>query len=85
VEERLEVIVEPRESQLSALLVDALREGDEDAKPRAVDVARPLEVDHELARAGIELREHRLLELLPVARDELALHGHVAHFPVPLQ
>src|SRR5688572_21087547 len=75
-EKRLEVIVEIRESQLTALLTNLLRQRDEDAQPRAIDVSGLAEVDQELALPLLELVQHLLLQLLPVADDELPLHVH---------
>src|SRR5690348_2114264 len=75
-EERLQVVVQIGESQLTALLPDLLREGHEHAETRAVDISRLREVDEELLLAPLQLVQHLLLQFLSVANDELALYIH---------
>src|SRR5207249_4093497 len=75
-EQRLEIFVEPRQSQIPALLADLLRERDQDAEAGGVDVAGAAEVDDELLGAALERVQHLLLELLPVADDQLPVDAH---------
>src|ERR1700716_676816 len=82
-EQGLQVVVEVGEPQLSALLANLLRERDEDAESRTVDVARLGEIDEEFLLAALQLVENLLLELLSVANDQLAFyinHDDVALF-----
>src|SRR6185312_12708151 len=71
-EQRLQVVVQVGEPKLSALLANLFRERNEDAEARTVDVARLTEIDQELLLALLELIENLLLQLLPVADNELA-------------
>src|SRR5215207_4857959 len=73
-EQCLEVVVQIREAELPALLADLLRERHEHPEAGAVDVARLAEVDEKLALAPLQLVEHLLFQLLPVADDQLAFH-----------
>src|SRR5690606_16835351 len=72
-EQRPQVVVEAGQAQLAALLADLLGQADEHAEAGGIDVARPGEVDQELACAALELLEHLLLQFLAIADDELAL------------
>src|SRR4030095_4143752 len=70
-EERLEVIIEVGQTELPALFANLLRQRDENAQARAVDVASLAEVDEEFLLTLLELIENLLLELLTVPHDEL--------------
>src|SRR5688500_13021832 len=72
-EQRLQVLVQSGEAQLTALLADLLRQADQHAQARAVDVAGVREVDEELPLPGVQTLENLLLQLLPIADDELTL------------
>src|SRR5690606_19860317 len=72
-EQRAEVVVQICQAQLAALLADLLRQAHEYAQTGRVDVPRAGEIDQELARAGLQLLEDLLLQLLPVSDDQLTL------------
>src|SRR6266576_1179873 len=74
-EQRLEVLVQPRQPQLAALLADLLGERHQDTQSRGVDVAGAGEVDDEPPGAALDGVEHLLLQLLAVAHDQLAVHA----------
>src|SRR5207302_3659201 len=71
-EKGLQVVVEIGETKLATLLADLLRERDQHSEAGAVDVAGLGEVDQKLAPAALELIENLLLQLLPIADDQLA-------------
>src|SRR6266508_1508464 len=75
-EQRLEVGVEAGEAQLAVLFANLLGERHQHPESRGVDVARLAEVDDEFAGAFLERLEDFLLQLLPVADDELSFHAH---------
>src|SRR5207245_10505169 len=68
--------VEPRQPQVPTLLADLLRERDQNAEAGGVDVAGAAEVDDEFLGAALEGVAHLLLELLPVADDQLPVDAH---------
>src|SRR5687767_10517246 len=78
-EQGAQVLIQVGQTQLAPLLANLLRQADQDAEPRGIDVARIREIDQELARAGLELFEDFLLELLAVAHDELSLNIDYRH------
>jgi hypothetical protein len=80
-EQRLEVVVQVREPELTALLADLFGEGHQYAEAGAVDVAGLGKVDEELSLAALQLVDHLLLELLSIADDELSFH--VNHDDLP--
>src|SRR5690606_23889365 len=69
-EQGSEVLVEVREPELPTLLADLLREADQHAEPRRIDVSGVGEVDQELPLSVLQLIQDLLLELLAVAHDE---------------
>src|SRR4051812_20107169 len=83
-EQRLQIVIEVRETQLSALLADLLGKRYENTKAGAVDVAGLREVDEELLLAPLELVQHLLLQLLAIADDELSLHINHDDVSLPL-
>src|SRR5690242_4584720 len=74
-EEGLQILVQAGQAEVPALLPDLLGEGDEDAQSRRIDVARGREIDHEFPGAAVQGLEDLLLQLLPVADDELPVHA----------
>src|SRR5262249_10141665 len=56
-EQRFEIVVQVRQAELPALLTDLLRQRNEHAKSRAVDVSRLGEIDQELLFTALELIE----------------------------
>src|SRR5438045_8871208 len=82
-EKRLEIIVEVGETQLATLLPNLLRQGDEHAESRAVDIAGLAEVDEKFLLTLLELIEHFLLQLLAIPYNQLTFyidHDHVSLF-----
>src|SRR5438105_5630938 len=75
-EQRLEVVVQVREPKLPTLLSNLLGQGHEHAESGTVDVSGLREVDEKLLLTTLQLVQHLLLQLLPVADDELALDIH---------
>src|SRR5207245_7496934 len=69
-EQGLEILIQAGESQVAALLANLLRERDEDAQARGIDVAGAGEVDDELLGPAVQRLEHLLLQLLAVADDQ---------------
>src|ERR1041384_8524293 len=72
-EEGAEVLVEPRDPELAAQVANLLRQRDQRAEPRRIDIAGPAAVDQEAALAPVESLLHQPLQLLAVAHDELAV------------
>src|ERR1043166_5674118 len=72
-EEGAKVLVEPRDPELSAQVADLLRQGDQRAEPRRIDIAGLAAVDQEAALAPVEALLHQRLQLRAVAHDELAV------------
>src|SRR6185503_13306084 len=75
-EQGLEIVIQIRQTQLTALLPNLLRQGDEHAKAGAIDVARLAEVDQELFLTLLELVQNLLLQLLTVSNNKLAFDIH---------
>src|SRR5262249_30649663 len=75
-EERAEVFVEPGEPELAAGLADLLGEGYQRAKAGRVDVSRARKVDQEAPLAPVQRRLDEVLELLPIAHDQLPFDLH---------
>src|SRR2546425_5621780 len=73
-EQRLEVGVEAGQAQLPALLADLFGERDQHAEPGRIDIPSLTKINHELAGAFLERLEDPLLQLLPVADNELSFH-----------
>src|SRR5262245_4268044 len=72
-EKRRQVLVEVCQAELPTLRADLPQEGDQHPDTGTVDIAGPTEVDEELALAALEFFEHKLLQLLSVGYDELAV------------
>src|SRR6266516_1438718 len=78
-EQRLQVGVETREPQLPTLFANLLRERNQDAESRRIDVAGFGKIDDELPGAFLERIQDLLLQLLAVADDELAFYADDDH------
>jgi hypothetical protein len=82
--QRLEVVVEIRESEVPIQLANPLRERYQNPQTGAVDVPGPAKVDQELPLSALNFVEDALLELLPISDNQLPLnrdHAGVAVFP----
>src|SRR3954471_21055181 len=80
-EQTAEILVEPREPELAAGLADPLGDGHQGAEPGRVDVSGLGKVDQDPALTLVQCGEDQVLELLPVADDQLAFdldYGHPA-------
>src|SRR5690242_3964408 len=75
-EERLQILVQPRQAQVPALLADLLGERHQHAEAGGVDVAGLGKVDDELAPAAFQRVDHLLLQLLAIADDQLPVDSH---------